>query len=186
MECAALAHEHGTRYPHSQAYADRHGVKPTDARRPQRAQAFGEHSPNRARHRSTPTRRAGMGRSAPFDVGQRRSMSSMTMNPPAASVARFAAVPDAAADHRQADYFLRLLNERCQLVEHRINRFRRAIALAEAGRATDHADALRRTMRIEEQDRQTLQGLIAGLQRRFAVGAEAAVPALSLSALIGD
>jgi hypothetical protein len=38
----------------------------------------------------------------------------------------------ATADHRQADYFMRMLTDSCRLIEHRIDRHKRELASAEA------------------------------------------------------
>lgn len=77
-----------------------------------------------------------------------------------------ASVPDA-ADHRQADYFLQLLTGRRRLVEQRIDEYQKAILNFEAGGDADAACNFRRMMRIEEQDRRTLDGMIDKLCRRF-------------------
>ena len=76
----------------------------------------------------------------------------------------------ATADHRQADYFVRLLNERRREIEQRIDKYRKAVVAAEADGDLERCHALRRTARGEEQDRQALDGLILKLQRRFQAG----------------
>ena len=181
MDVTALPHGRGTRYPHSPAYAGRHNGQ---AQRPQRVQGVAEHLSNGARHLNARTPRGGMGYSGPVDVRQRKSMSPMTLNRPAVEVERSAAEPAGESDHRQADYFLRLLTQRRQRVEDRINKYRRAIATAEASGAVDYAGAYRRKMRIEEEDRQILEGLIGRLQRRFAVPIRGQVPALAQTAAV--
>jgi hypothetical protein len=72
-----------------------------------------------------------------------------------------------AADQRQADYFLRLLNQNRRVVEHRIEGYRKAIAGAEASGNTEGAATLRRMARIEEQEREALSTLVDKLHRRF-------------------
>jgi hypothetical protein len=78
-----------------------------------------------------------------------------------------AAAPDA-ADHRQADYFVRLLSQNRRLVEQRIDDYQKAIAIAQADGDGDAVCNLRRMARIEEQDRDTLDGMLEKLRRRFA------------------
>ncbi|HZE14659.1 MAG TPA: hypothetical protein VE197_02525 [Mycobacterium sp.] len=184
MDVTALPHGRGTRYPHSPAYAGRHNGQSTKAQQPQRVQGVAEHLSNGARHLNARTPRGGMGYSGPVDVRQRKSMSPMTLNRPAVEVERSAAEPAGESDHRQADYFLRLLTQRRQRVEDRINKYRRAIATAEASGAVDYAGAYRRKMRIEEEDWRILEGLIDRLQQRFAVPAPGEVPALAQTAAV--
>lgn len=81
---------------------------------------------------------------------------------------RLATVAEA-ADQRQADYFLRLLNQNRRVVEHRIEGYRKAIANAEASGNTEGAASLRRMARVDEQERDTLTSLIDKLHRRFPV-----------------
>lgn len=76
------------------------------------------------------------------------------------------AAPDA-ADHRQADYFMRLLAQSRRLVDQRIDEYHQAIAAAQINGDVEAAGSLRRMARIEEQDRQTLDGMLEKLQRRF-------------------
>ncbi|MFZ1176718.1 MAG: hypothetical protein WAO15_10725 [Mycobacterium sp.] len=75
-------------------------------------------------------------------------------------------MPDT-ADHRQADYFVRLLTQRRRLIDHRIDEYEKAIATSEANGDVDAACSFRRMTCAEEQDRQTLDGLIERLRRRF-------------------
>lgn len=74
--------------------------------------------------------------------------------------------PDA-ADHRQADYFMRLLTQSRRLVDQRIDEYQQAIAAAQISGDVDAACSLRRMAHIEEQDRQTLDGMLEKLHRRF-------------------
>jgi hypothetical protein len=97
-------------------------------------------------------------------------MSSMTVHRPAGDLGSSAAVAET-ADQLQASYFLRLLTQSRLHVDHRIGEYHKAIALAEAAGDTDGAGSLRRMARLEEQDRQTLDGLIENLRRRFPVRA---------------
>jgi hypothetical protein len=82
-----------------------------------------------------------------------------------------------AADQRQADYFLRLLNQNRRVVEHRIEGYHKAIASAEASGNAEGACGLRRMARIEEQEREMLSGLIENLHHRFPARTPAEVPA---------
>jgi hypothetical protein len=82
-----------------------------------------------------------------------------------------------AADLRQADYFLRLLNQNRRVVEHRIEGYHKAIASAEASGNTEGASGLRRMARVEEQERATLNSLIENLHRRFPGRTTAETPA---------
>lgn len=75
--------------------------------------------------------------------------------------------PQLDADHRQADYFLRLLTQGCVLIERQIDRYQKAIAVAEGSGAVDHSRRLRRVMRVEQQEQQKLKGMIDRLQHRF-------------------
>lgn len=90
-------------------------------------------------------------------------------NPPAAT-------PDT-GDHLQAEYFLRVLTELRRLIDHRVEEYRKAIASCEAKGDLEGVCGFRRTASVEEQDRQTLDGLIENLQRRFSRRAPANVPA---------
>jgi hypothetical protein len=75
--------------------------------------------------------------------------------------------PPATADHQQAEYFVRLLTQSRRLSEHRIDEYRKAIASSEANSDADAASSFRRMARMEEQDRETVDGLIEQLYRRF-------------------
>ncbi|BBZ69108.1 hypothetical protein [Mycobacterium paraseoulense] len=76
------------------------------------------------------------------------------------------AAPDA-ADHRQADYFLRVLSQNRRLVAQRIDDYQRAIVAAHASGDVDTACSLRRLARIEEQDRDNLDRMLEKLRSRF-------------------
>ncbi len=100
------------------------------------------------------------------DAPQRVSVTAVTPDDPAAE----------AADRRQAEYFLGLLLQHRRLIAHRIDEYRRGIIAAETGGDAGRAYELRRMARGDEQERRTLDGLIANLQRRFP-GQEPAVVA---------
>jgi hypothetical protein len=93
-------------------------------------------------------------------------MPSLTMNGPARAVESSAAVRQT-ADQLQAEYFLCLLAQSRRHLDHRIGESQKAIATAEAAGDLDGARNFRRMARCEEQDRQTLDGLIENLHRRF-------------------
>lgn len=152
MTLAALPDTPGANCPHAPVYADRHNRQLTKTQR-RRPQVVGEH----------------MARSRSSFAHQGKSTSSRTMNRPVAVIGHPAAVPPADADHRQAEYFLRLLAQSRRQVGQRIDGYQRAIAIAQARGATDDASGIRHVMRIAEQEQQTLDGLIDRLQRRFRV-----------------
>jgi hypothetical protein len=94
----------------------------------------------------------------------------LTVSLPAGDADSSGAAP-AVADHRQADYFLRLLAQSRRLSDRRIDQYHKAIAACEANGDVEGAASFRRMVCSEEQDRQTLDGLIENLRRRFAAGA---------------
>jgi|GEM_PF-1822099 len=71
------------------------------------------------------------------------------------------------ADQLQADYFVRLLTQNRCLVDQRIDKYRKAIAAAEAKGDVEGARAFRGMTLGEEHDRQNLDGMIEELRRRF-------------------
>jgi hypothetical protein len=85
--------------------------------------------------------------------------------------ADFSLAAAATADRRQADYFLRLLAQSRRLSDHRIDQYQKAIAISESNGDVEGAASFRRMMCGEEQDRQTLDGMIDKLRRRFPAGA---------------
>lgn len=85
--------------------------------------------------------------------------------------------PPDTADHQQAEYFVRLLIQSRRLSEHRIDEYRKAIASSEANGDADAAGSFRRMARMEEQDRETVDGLIEQLYRRFPRPAPREAPA---------
>ncbi len=101
-------------------------------------------------------------------------MPALTLNRPAGDVE--AASANETADYLQAEYFLRLLAQNRRHIDHRIAEYQKAIATAQAAGDTEGAATLRRMEHGEELDRQTLDGLIQNLRRRFPVGAPGEVP----------
>jgi ferritin-like metal-binding protein YciE len=102
-------------------------------------------------------------------------MPALTLNRPAGDIESPAAANET-ADYLQAEYFLRLLAQSRRHIEHRIAEYHKAIAAAQAAGDTEGAATLRRMEHTEEQDRQTLEGLIQNLCRRFPVRAPGDVP----------
>ncbi|OBG49366.1 hypothetical protein A9X03_13655 [Mycobacterium sp. E1715] len=99
--------------------------------------------------------------------------------PSAPSADRAAADAPDAADQRQADYFVRLLSQNRRLIEQRLDDYQKAIATAQAGGDVDAVCNLRRMARIEEQDRDNLDGMLERLRSRFARRAPADPPVQS-------
>ncbi len=77
------------------------------------------------------------------------------------------AAPDA-ADQHQAAYFVRVLSQNRRLTQQRIDDCQQAIVTAQANGDADAVCNLRRMARIEEQDRDHLDGMLEKLRRRFA------------------
>ena len=175
MDFAALPEERSAHYPQAAPYADRHNGQLTNPQRSQHAQDVAEHLPNDVRDRSVGIHHRGMRLSGPVDARQRKSTSSTTMKQPGANDDHAAAAP-ATADRRQADYFLRLLTQGCRRIDHQIDKYRRAITSSEARGDVDYAQGVWGMIRIEEQDRQILEGLIDRLRRRFVLRATGEVP----------
>jgi len=97
--------------------------------------------------------------------------------PAAASDAAESAAVAEAADRQQAEYFLSLLIQRRRLADRRIEEYRKSVAAAEANGEAECAAGHRRMLHAEELDRQTLDGMIAKLQRRFPRQAAGNAPA---------
>jgi hypothetical protein len=106
----------------------------------------------------------------PAYARQGNSTSSVPMNRPAMDAGQ-PGQPAADPDHLQAAYFLRLLIPSCRRIDRKIDQHHKAIAIAETRGATDDAHRIRRMLRTDEQERQTLEALIDGLRRRFPVSA---------------
>lgn len=107
---------------------------------------------------------------------RRQSRSSMTMNRPAANFDDSAAARATVAEHGQTDYFLGLLTQICRRINHRVDKHQRASAIAEASGHADYACGARRMARIEDEDRQIIEGIIDHLQRGFPLCAPGEVP----------
>ena len=110
-------------------------------------------------------------------------MPSLTKDRPAGDV-ESAAAANETADQRQAEYFLRLLAQSRRLSEHRIDQYHKAIAATEANGDVEAAASFRRMAHIEEQDRQTVDGLIENLRLRFTFGTPSEVPAIPRKARV--
>jgi hypothetical protein len=83
------------------------------------------------------------------------------------ATAESAAAAAATADHRQADYFRRVLVQSRRHIDHRLAEYQKAVATAESAGDAEGAASIRRMARAEEQERKTLDCLIDKLQRRF-------------------
>ncbi|OBG34649.1 hypothetical protein A5673_21690 [Mycobacterium sp. E3198] len=105
-------------------------------------------------------------RPGPVNVRQGGAMPGVTVNRPARDVTLPAAVVET-ADHRQADYFRRVLVQSRRHIDHRLGEYQKAIAAAEAAGDAEAAGSLRRMASSEERERQVLDGMIENLQRRF-------------------
>jgi hypothetical protein len=93
-----------------------------------------------------------------------------------------AAAAQGTADHLQAEYFVRLLTQSQQLIDHRIAKYQKATATSRASGDVENVAALRRMTCIEEKDRQVLSEMIDHLERRFRLRASGTVPHISGSA----
>lgn len=71
-----------------------------------------------------------------------------------------------------------MLAQRRRLIDQRIEEYQRAIATAEAKDDADAVCGFRRLTRIEEHDRQTLDGMMDKLCRRFTRRAPGEAPAV--------
>jgi len=85
----------------------------------------------------------------------------------------------ATADHRQAQYFIRMLRQSREVIDHRIGRYQRVTAGSQARDDAESVRAVRRMMAIEEKDRQVLSEMIENLERRFLPRSSAPVPHIS-------
>ena len=150
MDVAGLSHERGGR--------------PGAARRP-----------NGARDRGRPHARVVRPESP--HVGRGPTWSAPVVDRPTGAVDPVAPAASDLADQLQADYFKRLLVQRRSLIDRRIDDHQKAIAIADARGDVEAACGLRRLAKIEEQDRQTLDGMIEKLRRRFPHRASADVAA---------
>jgi hypothetical protein len=103
--------------------------------------------------------------------------------PHAARVELPPAAPDT-ADERQAEYLVGLLIQNRRQIEQRLDKHHRSIVRSETEGDSEGVAALRQLIRIEEQDRQTVDRMIENLQRRFRVRAPAEVSALPRRARI--
>ncbi len=130
------------------------------------ARSGAAHRSSSARDRRARRPSVGTVRRDPVHVSQGTSPSALPVDRPT-SAADTPATLWETADHRQADYFVRLLTQNRRLVDHRIEEYQKAIATSEANGDIEAACSFRRMTRIEEQDRQTLDGMIEQLRRRF-------------------
>jgi hypothetical protein len=84
------------------------------------------------------------------------------------------------ADHQQAEYFVGLLSQSRDLLDHRIDKYEGQVAISQASGDVENVRALRRMTVIEEKDRQLLSEMIDNLERRFRLRASGGgVPQIS-------
>jgi hypothetical protein len=79
-----------------------------------------------------------------------------------------------AANCSQAEYFITLLNQSCVEIDHRIAECESVMTRYQARGSLDEVRQCRRTIRIEERERQQLQWMIAALHHRFPSNREGA------------
>jgi hypothetical protein len=163
MNLTALPDGRAARDSQTVAYADRRNGQLRNTQPPPRVQAVADRVPNGAY-----VSRGSVAQLRPAYARQGNSTTSVPMNRPAVDAGQSAELA-ADPDHLQADYFLRLLIPSCRRIDRKIDQHHKAIAIAETRGAPDDAHRIRRMLRIDEQERQTLKALIDSLQRRFPV-----------------
>lgn len=163
MNLSALPDGRAARDSQTVGYADRRNGQPRNTQRPPHGQSVADRVPNGAY-----APRGSVAQLRPAHARQGNSTASVPVNRPAMGADQ-SAEPAADADHLQADYFLRLLIPSCRRIDRKIDQHHKALAIAETRGAPDHAERIRRTLRIDEEERQTLKALIDRLQRRFPV-----------------
>ena len=99
-------------------------------------------------------------------VAGARTASSFPAHVPADAVQRHPSARPS-ADQRQAVYFVRVLLEEAALIELRIDKCRKAIAISEACGDTQNVRGFRRLLRGEERDREAIEELLGKLRLRF-------------------
>ena len=97
---------------------------------------------------------------------------------PAATV-EHAAAAQGTADHRQAQYFIRMLRQSREVIDQRIGKYQRVTAGSQAGDDVETARSVRRKLAVEEKDRQVLSEMIENLERRFLLRSSGPVPHIS-------
>jgi hypothetical protein len=120
-----------------------------------------------ARYSHTPAYADGRSGLAYVDQGNAR---------PAANVDQAA---QGTADHQQAEYFVGLLSQSRELIDHRIDKYEKQVAISEASGDVENVRALWRMTVIEEEDRQLLSEMIDNLERRFRLRGSGGVPHIS-------
>jgi hypothetical protein len=96
---------------------------------------------------------------------------------PAATIDHTAA--HGTADHQQAQYFLRMLRQSREVVDHRIDKYQRMSANAQARDDVENVRAVRRSLAVEEKDRKVLSEMIENLERRFLLRTSGPMPHIS-------
>jgi hypothetical protein len=139
------------------------------------------HTLGGARDRRGRIPRSSAVRPGAVDLRQGGAIPALTRNRPAGDV-ECPALANETADYLQAEYFLRLLTQNRRHIDHKIAEYQKAIATTQAAGDTEGAATLRRMEHEEGQDRQTLDGLIQNLRRRFPVRVPGEVPQVPLGA----
>jgi hypothetical protein len=71
------------------------------------------------------------------------------------------------ADERQGAYFIELLSQHLRRIDSRIGKCRTAMADAQAAGDAENFRGFRRLLKIEQQERSTVEDLLENLNRRF-------------------
>jgi hypothetical protein len=90
---------------------------------------------------------------------------SMMPWPPIGAYHSTAARPS--ADERQGAYFIELLSQHLRRIDSRIGKCRTAMADAQAAGDAENFRGFRRLLKIEQQERSTVEDLLENLNRRF-------------------
>ena len=85
------------------------------------------------------------------------------------------AATQGSADHQQAEYYVGLLSQSRELIDHRIDKYERQVAISQASGDVGNVRALRRMTVIEKKNRQLLSEMIDNLERRFRLRATGVV-----------
>jgi hypothetical protein len=86
------------------------------------------------------------------------------------------AATHATADHQQAEYYVRLLTQSREVIDRRIDKYERQVAISQASGDVGNVRTLRRMTVIEKKNRQLLSEMIDNLERRFGLRASGGVP----------
>lgn len=90
----------------------------------------------------------------------------VTQRPLGVGVHRYGIEPPS-GDRRQAAYYIKLLTLTLHRIDYRIEKCRLAINFSQAAGDVENFIGFRRLLRAEQEERRTVEELIAKLQRRF-------------------